>query len=592
MKQTENIYYGSDFFMTRVSYEEILSIQRQINIADVVRDYVPLTQKGKNYFGVCPFHDDHNPSMSVSPEKQMYRCFVCGASGNVFNFVSEYEKVSYFEAVKIVAGKIGIDIDIGQAPKREVVKSPLYDIYDITSKFYQNNLNTNYGKKAKEYLKNRQIDDSIIKEFKIGLSTMNTEVIEILKSKDFNVDDIIKSGVCVQNGNYIYDLYKDRIMFPLFDLDGRIVAFSGRVYDGTSENKYINTMETEIFKKGNLLYNYHIAKTEARKSKSIIIVEGFMDVIRLSTIGIKNVVATMGTAITKNQASLIRKLSSNIILMFDGDKAGDKATKSFLELFNDSDADIKIVRLEDNLDPDEYILTKGKDKMMYHLSHPLTKISYKLDSYKENIDFNSSEDISKYINLVLPELNKISDDIVRNLEIKKISDLTGVGIDAISSKITKNEESKIIIKNTIHTSSKMDKYQKACDTIIYNMIKNNNYILHYYNNLSYLPDPLYKKLANEIVLFYKKFESFNLNDFIVYLEDKKDLINVIIKIDSMELNHCEELDELNSYFKVIKEYISKKKINDLTNELKIESNEIRRKEIAKQIVEIKMKESM
>lgn len=579
--------------MTKVSYEEILSIQRQVDIVDVIRDYVPLTQKGKNFFGVCPFHDDHSPSMSVSPSRQMYRCFVCGASGNVFNFVSEYEKVSYFEAVKIVASKIGINIDIGNIKEKEVIKSPLYDIYDITYKVYQNNLNTNYGKKAKEYLKSRHIDDSIIKEFKIGLSTMNTEIIEILKSKNFNTDDILKSGVCTGSGNYIYDLYKNRIMFPLFDISGNVVGFSGRVYDEVSDNKYINTMETEIFKKGNLLYNYHNAKAEARKNKNIIIVEGFIDVIRLWSIGIKNVVATMGTAITKNQASLIRKLSSNIILMFDGDKAGDKATKSFLELFEASDASIMIVRLEDNLDPDEYILTKGKDKMMYHLSHPMSKTSYKLDSYKENINFNNSEDISKYISLVIPELEKIPDDIVRNLEIKKIAELTGVSEVDISSKIVKKMDDKIIIKNLNHTTNnKLNKYSKASDIIIYNMIRNNDYILHYYNNLSYLPDPLYRKLANDIVLFYKKYESFNINDFIVYLEDKKELINVVAKIDDMTLNLCENTDELNSYIKVIKEYISKKKIDDLTKELKTTSNEVKRKEIAKQIVEIKMKESI
>lgn len=577
--------------MAKVSYEEILSIQRQVDIVDVIRDYVPLTQKGKNYFGVCPFHDDHNPSMSVSNARQMYRCFVCGASGNVFNFVSEYEKVSYFEAVKIVADKIGINVDIGNIKKKDFIKSPLYDIYDITCKFYQNNLNTNYGRKAKEYLKNRHIDDSIIKEFKIGLSTMNTEVIEILKSKKFSTDDILKSGVCVQNGNYIHDLYKNRIMFPLFDIDGNVIGFSGRVYDEASDNKYINTMETEIFKKGNLLYNYHNAKSEARKSKSIIIVEGFMDVIRLWSIGIKNVVATMGTAITKNQASLIRKLSSNIILMFDGDKAGEKATKSFLEIFDMSDADIKIVRLEDNLDPDEYILTKGKDEMLYHLSHAKSKISYKLDSYKENINFNDSEDVSKYISLVIPELEKITDDIIRDLEIKKISELTGVSASDISSKIIKKKDDKIIVKNIDHTSVRLNKYNKASDIIIYNMIKNTNYISHYYNNLSYLPDPLYRKLANEIVLFYKKYESFNINDFIVYLEDKKDLINIVARVQDMGLSLCENTDELDSYIKVIKEYISKKKIDDLTKELKTTSNEVKRKEIAKQIVEIK-KESM
>ncbi len=589
----ENIYYGSGFLMTKISYEEILSIQRKVNIVDIIRDYVPLIQRGKNYFGVCPFHDDHSPSMSVSPEKQMYRCFVCGESGNVFNFVMEYEKVSYFEAVKIVADKIGINIDIGNISKKDSIKSsPLYDIYDISCKVYQNNLNTSFGKKAREYLKKRKINDEIIKEFKIGLSTSNTEITDILNSKKFDSNDIIKSGIASLNGKYMHDLFKNRIMFPLFDLDGQVVGFSGRKYEENDESKYINTMETDIFKKGNLLYNYHIAKNFARRDKSIIIVEGFMDVIRLSSIGVRNVVATMGTAVTKIQASLIRKLSSNIIVMFDGDDAGDKATKSILEVFSGSDANIKIVRLEDNLDPDEYILTKGKDKMLNQLSHPLNVISYKLESYKKGVNLNSSEGISKYINSVLKELEQIDDDIVRTIEIKKISDLTGIEQNVISSKLNIQKKEDMIIKPLIVNNEKYDKYKKASDYIIYNMMHKSEYILYYYNNLSYLPDLKYRKLANEIVMFYKKFESFNINDFIIYLGDKKELINIIAKIDNMNIILAEKEDELDEYFNTIKEYITKKKIEDLTNELKVTTNEVKKRELAKQIVEIKMKECM
>ena len=374
--------------MANISYEEILSIQRKANIVDIIRDYVPLTQRGKNYFGICPFHDDHNPSMSVSPEKGVYKCFVCGNAGNVFNFVMEYEKVSFYEAVKIVADKIGVSIDISTSKKENTKKSPLYDIYNIAYKFYQNNLNTVYGKDAKKYLLNRKIDEDVIKNFNIGLSLSDSELCNALKAKGFKDDDIVSSGVAVQNGNNIYDIYKNRIMFPLYDLEGNVVGFSGRIYNQKSESKYINTKETEIFKKGELLYNYHIAKKEARKEKNIIVVEGFMDVIRLSTIGIVNVVATMGTAVTKYQLNLIQKLAPNITLMFDGDKAGEKATNAFIELANGNDSNIKVVRLEDNLDPDEYILTKGKDKMIYNLSHAQSVYDYKLSSYKENIDFN------------------------------------------------------------------------------------------------------------------------------------------------------------------------------------------------------------
>ena len=575
--------------MANISYEEILSIQRKANIVDIIRDYVPLTQRGKNYFGICPFHDDHNPSMSVSPEKGVYKCFVCGNAGNVFNFVMEYEKVSFYEAVKIVADKIGVSIDISTSKKENTKKSPLYDIYNISYKFYQNNLNTVYGKDAKKYLLNRKIDEDVIKNFNIGLSLSDSELCNALKAKGFKDDDIVSSGVAVQNGNNIYDIYKNRIMFPLYDLEGNVVGFSGRIYNQKSESKYINTKETEIFKKGELLYNYHIAKKEARKEKNIIVVEGFMDVIRLSTIGIVNVVATMGTAVTKYQLNLIQKLAPNITLMFDGDKAGEKATNAFIELANGNDSNIKVVRLEDNLDPDEYILTKGKDKMIYNLSHAQSVYDYKLSSYKENIDFNDSKEVSNYINVMIKEFEKIDDDIVREIEIKKLSESTNVSYDLIKSKL-KDSEKKVIITYK-PKNIKINKYEKASKYILYRMINDNNMILYYFNNLSYLPNDTERKLASEIVLFYKKFNSFNLSDFIIYLEDKKELINLVVDISDLKYTEDELNDNIDNYFDVIKESLYNNQIVKLTSELKNESNSVKRMEIAQKIVDLKIKES-
>jgi len=575
--------------MANISYEEILSIQRKANIVDIIRDYVPLIQRGKNYFGICPFHDDHNPSMSVSPEKGVYKCFVCGNAGNVFNFVMEYEKVSFYEAVKIVADKIGVSIDISTSKKENTKKSPLYDIYNIAYKFYQNNLNTVYGKEAKKYLLNRKIDEDVIKNFNIGLSLSDSELCNALKAKGFKDDDIVSSGVASQNGNNIYDIYKNRIMFPLYDLEGNVVGFSGRIYNQKSESKYINTKETEIFKKGELLYNYHIAKKEARKEKNIIVVEGFMDVIRLSTIGIVNVVATMGTAVTKYQLNLIQKLAPNISLMFDGDKAGEKATNAFIELANGNDSNIKVVRLEDNLDPDEYILTKGKDKMVYNLSHAQSVYDYKLSSYKENIDFNDSKEVSNYINVMIKEFEKIDDDIVREIEIKKLSESTNVSYDLIKSKLKEKEKNLIITHKP--KNIKINKYEKASKYILYRMINDNNMILYYFNNLSYLPNDTERKLASEIVLFYKKFNSFNLSDFIIYLEDKKELINLVVDISDLKYTEDELNDNIDNYFDVIKESLYNNQIKKLTSELKNESNSVKKIEIAQRIVDLKMKES-
>ena len=301
--------------MSKITFEEILDLQRKINISDIVREYIPLVQKGKNYFGICPFHDDHNPSMSVSDEKQMYKCFVCGAAGNVFNFVQNYEKINYYEAVKKVADKSGINIDIGVYKKDNNIYNEQYDIYELSNKFYQNNLKTSLGKIARNYLKERNIDDDIIKHFQIGLSLNDNNLTKLLINKGFKEDILVKSGIAIKKENKIYDIYKNRIMFPLWDINGKTIGFSGRIYEGNDQSKYVNTMETDIFKKGSLLYNYDYAREEILKKDEIIIVEGFMDVIRLYTIGIKNVVASMGTAITKEQVNLIRKKTKNVILM-------------------------------------------------------------------------------------------------------------------------------------------------------------------------------------------------------------------------------------------------------------------------------------
>ena len=298
----------------------INTIRKSVDIVDVISKYVPLVARGKNYFGVCPFHDDHSPSMSVSKDKQIYKCFSCGATGNVFNFIEDYENVSFKETLKILADIAGISIngiDV-KSSNRDVNKS-LYDIYEVSSKLYINNLNTNYGVSAKEYLHNRGITDDLIREFQIGLSLHDKDLLtRLLVKKGFSNNDMVMSGLIVKNDYGYSDIYSNRIMFPLYDVSGRIVGYSGRIYNKEDTSKYINTRETAIFKKGELLYNYHRAKESCRKKNTVIITEGFMDVIRCYSIGVTNVVAAMGTAFTREHVMLIRKLAHDVILCFDG----------------------------------------------------------------------------------------------------------------------------------------------------------------------------------------------------------------------------------------------------------------------------------
>ncbi len=581
--------------MSMPSFEEILELKHRINIVDIIKDYVSLTKRGKNYFGICPFHDDHNPSMSVSSEKQMYKCFVCGAAGDVFHFVKDYEKISYYEAVKRVVDKAGlnISIDINTRTKNDtnIKYKEQYDIYDISNKLYQNNLNTSLGKTARNYLSERKITEDIIKHFQIGLSLNDNNLSKLLINKGYSEDLLVRSGIAIRGSNGTNDIYRNRIMFPLWDINGKTIGFSGRIYEGNDQSKYINTMETDIFKKGSLLYNYNNARENIIKEDKVIIVEGFMDVIRLYSIGINNVIATMGTAITKEQINLIRKLTNNVILMFDGDSAGEKATLSFIDLSKDINFDIKIVRLEEDLDPDDYIIKKGKDKIVDHLSHAYTLFDYKMKKVKNNVNLDDPESISKFIKTVSKDLEKIDDDIVYELELKKIAKMTGVSIDLIESKIKREKkEEKLIIKKKI-TNNKDNKYDKASKIIIYNMLNNNDMITYYYDNLSYLPNSIDRKLASEIVLYYKKFNSFNVGDFITYLKDDIDLINRTIEIDEGKYNKELKENEIDDYFDTIREYQKKEQINELQEKLKKETNEVVRKEIAKKIFDIRIKES-
>ena len=234
----------------------IKEIRNNLDIVDVISTYVQLTPKGKNYFGVCPFHDDHSPSMSVSRERQIYTCWSCGATGNVFKFIQDFENISFPEALKKCADMAGISIQIGQ-PRKINKNQDLYDIYSLSQKFYQNNINTEKGKKAKEYLHNRNLDDSTIKEFGIGLSLNEKDMLtKLLKSKNYDDKTLIRSGLVNENDYVLNDVYRNRIMFPLYDLNGKVIGYNGRVYNGEKENKYVNSKETDIFKKRELLYNY------------------------------------------------------------------------------------------------------------------------------------------------------------------------------------------------------------------------------------------------------------------------------------------------------------------------------------------------
>lgn len=510
------------------SSTELQEIRNSVDIVDVVSSYLNLTAHGKNYFGVCPFHDDHSPSMCVSKEKQIYTCFVCGATGNVFQFIKEYENISFAEAVKKVAtiGGIEVKIDEMKPLKKESV---LYDIYNLTNKLYQLNLNTTKGIPAKEYLKNRGINDETIKEFGIGLSLIKGNIYEALVKKGFDNKDILKSGLATENG---YDLYRNRIMFPLWDLNGKVVGFSGRIFNGEDAPKYINSRETEIFKKGELLYNYHRARNECRRKNEVIIMEGFMDVISAYTHGITNVVAAMGTAITSSNAHLISRMAKNIILCFDGDDAGIMAANACTNELLKLDVFPSIVVLDKakGKDPDEYIKNNGVEAFKEKLSHPLSVMEFKEFYNKRGIDMGDSTSKAEYVKKMITEIDNIKDPVLREVTIGKLSDETNLGVEFLKSQLKTEvkEEKQIEVKKEVN----LQKYEKAEIDLIYYMLKDSKVILQYEAKKIYLPTEKYRFLVRQICAFYQKYGNIDVADFLTFIAEDKEMIKALGEITS------------------------------------------------------------
>lgn len=561
------------------SSTELQEIRNSVDIVDVVSSYLNLTAHGKNYFGVCPFHDDHSPSMCVSKEKQIYTCFVCGATGNVFQFIKEYENISFAEAVKKVAtiGGIEVKIDEMKPLKKESV---LYDIYNLTNKLYQLNLNTTKGIPAKEYLKNRGINDETIKEFGIGLSLIKGNIYEALVKKGFDNKDILKSGLATENG---YDLYRNRIMFPLWDLNGKVVGFSGRIFNGEDAPKYINSRETEIFKKGELLYNYHRARNECRRKNEVIIMEGFMDVISAYTHGITNVVAAMGTAITSSNAHLISRMAKNIILCFDGDDAGIMAANACTNELLKLDVFPSIVVLDKakGKDPDEYIKNNGVEAFKEKLSHPLSVMEFKEFYNKRGIDMGDSTSKAEYVKKMITEIDNIKDPVLREVTIGKLSDETNLGVEFLKSqlKTEAKEEKQIEVKKEVN----LQKYEKAEIDLIYYMLKDSKVILQYEAKKIYLPTEKYRFLVRQICAFYQKYGNIDVADFLTFIAEDKEMIKALGEITSRDLKETYTKEEIEDYIRCIDEYNRNLEINNLKQKMKESIDYAEKIELAKKI---------
>ncbi len=569
--------------MRVLSTEKINEIRSSVDIVDIVSRYVTLTKKGKNYFGVCPFHEDSDPSMSVSPDKQIFSCFSCHTAGNVFTFVKEYEHVSFMEAVKIIADIAGIDVDIDTGNVKKVKNNDIYDIYDIGQKFYLNNINTQYGLKAREYLNQRGISDDLIKEFEIGLALKNTKALSnLLLKKDFNEKDLIDSGLIVKDERGFHDFFYDRIMFPLHDLNNKVIGYSGRIYYKSDSPKYVNSKEHVLFKKGEFVYNYSKAKNECRSKNTVIIMEGFMDVIRSYSVGITNVVATLGTAFTKEHANLIRRLANNIIICFDGDKAGAKATMACGDLLLSFGIIPKVVRLEENLDPDEYVLKYGKDKFLDKINNPISIMDFKLSFLKNDKDMTQTVDKAKYASEVIEQLNKIDDEILREITLKKLSQETDLDVEFLKDKLIKKDSKKEVVKKPL---PKLNKYEKAQLGLLYYMLKSGEVIQMVKNRSINLPTKEYRLLEREIEYFYNNNNYINVADFLTDLDES--MVPVVGQVLEQNLKDEYTNNLIIDYMNAIIEKNIDDEIDRLSKLIYAETDESKQAEMLKKIVELK-----
>lgn len=572
-----------------VTDNEIEQIRKSANIIDIISSYIPLTQKGKNYFGVCPFHEDHSPSMSVSEEKQIYKCFSCGAAGNVFTFVSEYENVKFLEAVKIVADKCGIPFHGTITKERPKVNKEEYEIMSLALKFYQNNLQSTEGKIAKEYLKKRALDETVIKEFDLGLALGgNVSLNKLLLSKKYSTDTLIKLGLVNEHDGYINDIFKYRIMFPIHDLDGNVVGFTGRIYENNDQAKYINSKESVIFKKGQILFNYHRAKSEIKRKKEVILVEGNMDAIRMYSSGIKNVLALMGTSLTKEQVSIIKSLRANIILMFDNDNAGEIATYQNGTILEEAGLNPQIVRISGPKDPDEYIIKNGAHALMENIRSPISFLDFKLKYFKKDKDLSKVDDLASYIKEIIKDLKNLPDELTRELTLKRISEDYDVSLDLLHSELAKLNVKKANESPPKKLAKmKFSKYDKACQNILYFMMNDGKFVEKFKKELGYFDEKKYRSLANEIIYFYETNKNIELSSFISFISTKDYIVDDAMEIIKGNKAIDLEMNAFEEFINVAKNEMVKLEIKDLKNKIANSMDVSEELELAQKLLNLK-----
>lgn len=563
--------------MARYS-EEIINEVRQANdIVDVISQYMHLKRSGRNFFGLCPFHNEKSPSFSVSPDKQIFHCFGCNVGGNVITFVSKIEGLNFVETIQMLAERANIQLPILENnldSQKEELKDKVYKVNEFAAEYYHQNLYKPQAKLAQEYVKRRQLTNETLKSYKIGFSGQFDELYKELKKQGFGEQEILESGLVNKNdrGQYI-DRYRNRLMIPICDVRGRAIAFGGRVLDD-SKPKYINTNENIVYSKGRHLFGLNVAKKA--DIKRLLVVEGYMDVISLHQRGITNVVASLGTALTEQQGWLLRKNTEQIILSFDSDEAGLNAKVRALKVLENMGCDIRILELEGAKDPDEYIIKFGNIRFKNVVEKALSVVEFNVKLLQKDLDLENVNDKIKFLNEISKLIAKIDNNIEREIYIEKISKAYNISKEAIYSEVNKltykNVKSEKILEKpkavVTHNKKEVKEVPEAIkrreNTIISIILTGDLSIFEIIKqNIGY-KDFQYEINSKIVKKLYEEFEkgNSNINAIIDSLEQEEQNQITMIMADDYEIDNFEKaIDDIIQIYK--KEKLTNRKFEIL-----------------------------
>lgn len=578
--------------MPRLSQEKINEIRQSVDIVDVIGEYLPLEKKGRNYMAVCPFHDDTHPSMSVSPDKQIFMCFVCHTGGNVFTFLQEYLKISYIEAIKKVAeiGRIDLSefhLDVETKPKNPEHVA-LYQMNREAQKIYSYYLNTKLGLEAKTYLLKRHFTDELIKEFQIGYAPIDSILYQSFEKLGYQEIDMVKSGLVVES-HQRFDRFNDRIMFPLHNQQGQVVGFSGRIYKPTqTDSKYVNSPESQIFIKGQTLYHYHQCREAVKKAGFVYVLEGFMDVIAMYKAGIENTVAIMGTALTKGHIQALRRLSNVVHLCLDGDHAGQAAMSKAARELEDAGFKVQIIILPDGQDPDEIYEAHGADGLNEALRKTIKPIEFQMDFEYKLIDSQNYDDRKSYLEKICHEITQINDAVDRDYYMHILSQKSGFSYDIIQQRVggaTLPKQEEYIHREVKRTIQIIDKYRRAEHDLLFYMLNSKDVALKYEAKAGFMYIDEYRVLASYIVDYYRNHNHLEIADLINGIP-KENLIQTVIEISQSALPLEYEEKAIDDYIKTIAANAKKMKKEQLLEQFNYILDPSQKAQILNEIVKL------